>query len=232
MKPYYDDGTVTIFHADAREVADFHADRIVTDPVWPNPDPRLVGADDPYGLLRAVLGIHSARTVVVHLGRGSDPRILDAVPTSLPFLGVCWLPLGLPSFAGRIMVEADVAYGFGAAPVSQAGRRVIPSGPRQGRRDFTRGVRKNRTHAEHAASQDRLPHPAPRRLSHVSWLVNWFSDEGDVILDPFAGTGTTLLAAKNLGRRAVGIEIKEEYCEIAASRLSQEVLPMWCPADA
>ena len=72
-------------------------------------------------------------------------------------------------------------------------------------------------------------HPCPRPLNGIRYLVEVFSSPGDVILDPFMGSGTTLVAAKQLYRNAIGIEIEERYCEIAAKRLSQEVFDWGIP---
>ena len=73
-------------------------------------------------------------------------------------------------------------------------------------------------------SKDTGDHPAPKPIALYRWLVAVGSDNGATILDPFMGSGTTLRAAKDLGRKAIGIEIEERYCEIAAQRMSQMVL--------
>lgn len=73
-------------------------------------------------------------------------------------------------------------------------------------------------------ANERNGHPCPKEITSWSQLVERVSFAGGTILDPFAGSGTTLRAAKDLGRKAIGIEIEEKYCEIAAERLRQEVL--------
>jgi site-specific DNA-methyltransferase (adenine-specific) len=69
-------------------------------------------------------------------------------------------------------------------------------------------------------------HPVEKPIQWMRWAVALASRPGELVLDPFAGSGTTLRAAKDLGRRAVGIELEERYCEIAAKRMGQEVLDL------
>jgi len=66
-------------------------------------------------------------------------------------------------------------------------------------------------------------HPCPKPIKLFSWLIEKASFPEDIIIDPFMGSGTLLFAAKSFNRYAIGIEIEEKYCEIAAKRLSQEV---------
>jgi hypothetical protein len=76
-------------------------------------------------------------------------------------------------------------------------------------------------------------HPAQKPLQVISRLIAAFTGEDALILDPFMGSGTTLVAARNLGRRAIGIEIDERYCDIAVQRLAQQVFDFrpTCPCD-
>lgn len=66
-------------------------------------------------------------------------------------------------------------------------------------------------------------HPNEKPVRVVSKMVKLASPPGSLVLDPFVGSGTTLVVCKQLNRRAIGIEIEERYCEIAANRLRQEV---------
>jgi hypothetical protein len=88
----------------------------------------------------------------------------------------------------------------------RAGKGALPSG-----RQLTEAAEKN-------------GHPCPKPIGAWRWLLSKVSDEGETVVDPFMGSGTTLVAARQEGRKAIGIEIEERYCEIAAKRLAQGVL--------
>lgn len=65
-------------------------------------------------------------------------------------------------------------------------------------------------------------HPTQKPLELIKWLINLFSNENDVVLDPFVGSGTTCVASQKLGRKWIGIDINPEYCEMAKKRLMRE----------
>jgi len=67
-------------------------------------------------------------------------------------------------------------------------------------------------------------HPCPKPVGLFIRLIKAFAQNDEIVVDPFCGSGVTLRAAKEMNQRAIGIEIEERYCEIAAKRLSQEVL--------
>lgn len=209
MKPYYDRDGITIFCGDCREILPhIEADACITDPVWPNAHPELIGAQDPKGLFRDCLEVlPQVKRLAVWLGCQSDPRFLDVVPVRFLFLRMCYLRRAVPSYNGRCLVTGDVVYAFGEWTDPGDGRMVIP-----GECSVTSKPSKAKRH------------PCARNEEHAKWVVKWWSVEGETIIDPFAGVGTTLRAAKDLGRRAIGIEINEEYCRIAAERLRQGVL--------
>ena len=101
----------------------------------------------------------------------------------------------------------------GIAILHNGGRKIWNGGGRAGiwRAMVERGMKQHRTQ---------------KPISLMVGLVSDFSQSSDLILDPFAGSGTTLVAAKQLGRRYIGIEIEPKYVEIARTRLAQEVLAL------
>lgn len=212
MKEYYSHAGITIYHGDCLEVLPQLTgfDSVVTDPVWPNNSVPEFRDLDAVKLLADTLALCcDADRVAVHLGCDSDPRFLAAVPSFWPFFRVCHLEIARVGYKGRLLMTGDAAYLFGVPPPSVRGAHVIP-----GRiMDSDSGGKQ-------------ADHPCPRKLSHVGFLVRWWTLPGGTVLDPFLGSGTTAVAAKNLGRRCIGIERDESYCEIAAKRLAQEMLPL------
>lgn len=208
MKPYYDNAGITIYHGDCREILPtLSADAIITDPVWPNcPAGLLQGSDDPRELFESSWRVVNRPTRAVFVMRhDSDPRMLNCV--DLPYARAVFLPYVMPGYIGRYLGGDEIGYCFGAPIPSEIGQRVIPGrGP-----------------SVQPGGRAANGHPCSRAVEHFGFLVRWWSAPGETILDPFSGSGTTLVAAKNGGRRAIGIEIEERYCEIAAKRLSQEV---------
>jgi len=152
---------------------------------------------------------------VIVLGRQSDPRFLCAIPAGFPYLCSFWLRYIPPSYNGRFLLSADIAFAFGSIPASVEGRRVIPSEVTYvnvgdgGLRTAMQG---------RGRSAPIEGHPTPRRLRHMEALVRFFSD--GLILDPFLGSRTTAVAAKKLGRHFLGFEISPEYCKIAEERIA------------
>jgi len=183
----------------------------ITDPPWPEAKPELLatwGVDDCRALWAATFSAVApmVRRLVVVLGCQTDPRHIE-VPASMPFVRVCWLRLALPSYRGTILNGADVAYVFGSRE-STEGKTVIPG-------EVTAHVPRARE-----GSGAEL-HPTPRREEHMRWLVSHLTRPGDTVLDPFAGSGTTLLAARDAGRRAIGIERHEPYLGAIRARFDQ-----------
>jgi hypothetical protein len=209
MQPYFQNHLVTLYHGDCREVLPslhLQAPTVITDPVWPNALPQLQGGDRPCELFAEMLQVVDPKRLAVHLGCDSDPLLL--APVTLPFFRVAWLRYSCPGRKGRLLQGADVAYLYGPPPAAAPGKHLIPG-----------EVTSSRAGRETA-------HPCPRKLKHVSWLINYWSEPSDTIVDPFCGSGTTLLAAFEHGRTAVGVEIDESFCEMTASRFDQGHLPL------
>jgi len=210
----YDDGAVRVVCGDSRRVLEdlvLDAQRtvVITDPVWPNAPAGMFDVADPAALFAEVAAHFPrlARRAVIVLGCLSDARMLSGVPAALPYVRTCWLRYAVPVPRNPGLITGDVAYVFGAVDFAP-GRRIYPG--------------------EHTASGRRgrgpTAHPCPRTPEHMRWLVEHFSRPGDLIVDPFAGSGTTGRAAKDLGRRALLIDKSAAYCALSVETMSQEVM--------
>ena len=211
MKPYYDHAGITIYHGDCRELAP----TLVFS--------GLVVSDQPYGIFHPTDYAARGRTNLAQCrdyppvhgdAEPFDPRWLLAIGRGRILWGANYYADKLPISGGWLVWDKERPDDLDQATCELAWT------------DCVKGVRRHRQlwNGMMREGRDDLQHPTQKPLGLMRWCLSLrWTDEGDV-LDPFMGSGTTLRAAKDLGRRAIGIEIEERYCEIAAKRLSQEVL--------
>lgn len=234
MKPYYEHGGITIYHGDARDyVPDEAASCLVIDPPW-----------DKSGLIDdCMLAVDEADLLVFTDGKWFGSSVARFGPPSWVFTWDC---MNTWSTGDRFPIQQTkhcLWYGqeyhrdavlWGDPPPSRD-HPTTKQTPLDGRR-LTDLWRESLRWLHHPGAGDgsagterfgtRQGSPALRHAKPVGWLrclIGNTTHDG-LVLDPFMGSGTTLRAAKDLGRRAIGIDIDEECCEIAAQRLSQEVL--------
>lgn len=205
--PYYSDDAVTIYHGDCAEVMaempDASVDLILTDPPYPREFEYLyvVLADSAARLLKP------GKSLLTLLGHYQLPTVIDAFDGKLRYNWLCiqrnttWPRM----FGARAIAHFKPLLWYTQGPIEQGA-------PVNDEVTYvTKGIRTVK--AMHQWGQPPLYQPIMR-----------LTEPGDLILDPFMGSGTNLYVAKDLGRKAIGIEIEERYCEIAARRCSQEVL--------
>jgi site-specific DNA-methyltransferase (adenine-specific) len=213
-KPYYSDDAVTIYHADCRDIL----------PELPKVD--LVLTDPPYGIdldttnTKYKNGIKRER--LTGDAEPFDPTPLLSVNCpSIVWGGNCFASR-LPDFHGWLCWVKTVRDG---SKIRQADMELA----------WTNFVRRPRA-LQHlwigayrdSESGEQASHPSQKPAALMLWCINIAQEYLDVglILDPFLGSGTTAFAAKKLGRKCIGIEIEERYCEIAARRCSQTVMDL------
>lgn len=206
VTPYYQEADVTIYHGDCREVLpDLDvADLVLTDPpygigkIWQGGFGRGWARARAQGEARNEWDAAPPDDDLVKLmlSRGRDVVIWGG-----NYFNLCpsrgWLVWNKPE-RNFSLAEAELAWTTRDAVV-----RVCDA-PR--------------------SEPDRL-HPTQKPLTLMRWCIEFFP-HANTVLDPFMGSGTTLRAAKDAGRKATGIEMDERWCEVAAQRLSQEVLAL------
>lgn len=207
MKPYYEDGAVTIYHGDCRDVLPYvAADVVVTDP------PYGVGVD--YGTFHDTPEMLASLVadvfpIMQKVGRvGLTPGIGNERLYPQPDWTLAWFYGGGSNYSPWGFNCWQPILVWGKCPYMAAGDGCRPDAVVMNLPAVANG------------------HPCSKPFRFMTWLVNRLSRCHEIVLDPFMGSGTTLRAAKDLGRKAIGIEIEERYCEIAARRCSQETMAL------
>lgn len=216
MTPYFEKDGITIYHGDCREIL----------PTLPKAD--LVLTDPPYGIGEAAKDFAS-RSNLARADKYERSEWDDAPPSAETVAAV----IG----AGHHAILWGGNYFAGLAPSA----KWLVWDKDNGANDFADcelawtncpgAVRRIKFRwagmLQEYGGRDKEQrwHPTQKPVPVMRWAIERAPADCALILDPFMGSGTTLVAARDLGRKAIGIEIEERYCEIAAKRLAQNLLP-------
>lgn len=232
MKPYYQDDAVTIYHGDCREILPtLKANVVLTDPPYGIGKAYGPGYDDSPAhywewFLPAVQLMREAAPLVAFTHRIEALRHLEG----WDHIAVWHKPLAFGSRMGNSPIlphwEPIFLYGmFTLGTKWPVFHDVLTQNPEAGsaakHRDKGGG---KRFMGRETNDVQGVGHPLPKPLALYRRLVSHLTLPGHLVIDPFMGSGTTLRAAKDLGRHAIGIEVEEAYCEQAAEKMGQQVL--------
>jgi DNA modification methylase len=216
MKPYYSDDLVTLYHGDCLEqLAWLAADVLVTDPPY--------GMSYKSGMDRGTrVGWHEE----IH---GDDSPALRDAGLSLWGQERASVVFGTWRVQRPVAVKQLVIWDKGNS--AGMGDLTIPFGPSHediyimGKKGWAgkRGPSVIRAQMLMSSDRSRPDHPTPKPIGLMEVLI---SKTLGTVADPFAGSGATLIAARNLGRQAIGVELEERYCELIATRLSQQTFDL------
>ena len=199
MKPYYQHAGITIYHGDCRDILPSlgRVDAVITDPPY-GIEYRRSNWDKNIPMNWLPLSQSIAGIVAFTTG----PLTIWEYP--VPDWVMCW---------GRPASNSRTSHGS-----FNHWTPILVYGKGTWNPDFIS------LHAAQIGNENLgINHPCPKPVKLMRWLLEGATVGGGCVVDPFCGSGTTLVAAKDLNRYAIGIETEENYCEIAAKRLSQEV---------
>lgn len=222
MNPYYQDDYVTLFHGDCLEVTQWTtADVLVTDP--------------PYGIAHATRetyggnmhgkGAVSEKNVIANdqntHARDEVLRLWGAKPFIM--FGAWKIQRPEPIDALLVWHKAGMPPGPTNAAFMTQHEEIYVHG--SGFRKSAPPLRSVITTKEHRPTAvQEAGHPTPKPIGLMETLIDRCIQ--GVIAEPFAGSGATLIAARNLGKKAIGVELDEKYCELIATRLSQQAFDL------
>lgn len=232
MKPYYQDNAATIFCGDAREVladATIEADALITDPPYSSGGFQESGRSG-----GSLTGRHAERGEVIRFDnlstRGYERLMREVLRhcnrVDEVFVFTDWRmwintfdALEASGWRVRNMLVWDKKQMGMGMPWRNQHELIAYGKQRPG--SIVTGKAGNVISVSRSGN---VHHPTEKPLELIQTLLG--NSEAQSVIDPFMGSGTTLVAAKNMGRRAVGIELDERHCETAARRLSQGVLDL------